>query len=43
LIEIAKKKTAVADIQLDENGQPIEENTTDFGDNVLIVPEEEKR
>ncbi|MDR0609848.1 MAG: DNA topoisomerase VI subunit B [Planctomycetaceae bacterium] len=40
LVEIAKKKTAVADIQLDENGQPIEENNDDFGDNVLIVPEE---
>jgi DNA topoisomerase-6 subunit B len=40
LVEIAKKKTAVADIQLDENGLPIEENILDFGDNVLIVSEE---
>jgi DNA topoisomerase-6 subunit B len=37
LVTIAKQKTAVADIQLGENGQPLEENELDFGDNVLIV------
>ncbi|MDR3199558.1 MAG: DNA topoisomerase VI subunit B [Planctomycetaceae bacterium] len=41
LVEIAKKKTAVADMQLDEDGQPIEENELDFGDNVLIVSNSE--
>ncbi|MDR0337895.1 MAG: DNA topoisomerase VI subunit B [Planctomycetaceae bacterium] len=37
LVEIAKKKTAVADVQLGEDGQPVEENELDFGDHVLIV------
>jgi DNA topoisomerase-6 subunit B len=41
LVEIAKNKTAVADVQLGENGQPIEENELDFGNNVLIIPNSE--
>ncbi|MDR1269804.1 MAG: DNA topoisomerase VI subunit B [Planctomycetaceae bacterium] len=41
LIEIAKKKTAIADVQLGENGQPVEENELDFGENVLIVSNSE--
>ncbi|MDR2440914.1 MAG: DNA topoisomerase VI subunit B [Planctomycetaceae bacterium] len=41
LVEIAKKKTAVADMQLGQNGQPIEEKELDFGDNVLIISNSE--
>jgi DNA topoisomerase-6 subunit B len=38
LIAVAKQKTAVADVQLGEDGKPLEEEL-DFGDNVLIVEE----
>ncbi len=41
LIVVAKQKTATADIQLGEDGKPIQEEELDFGDNVLIVPTEE--
>ncbi len=38
LLAVAKKKTAEADIELDERGQPVEaEETLDLGKNVLIV------
>ena len=36
LLEVAKRKTAEADVQLDESGKAIERED-DFGDNVLIV------
>jgi DNA topoisomerase-6 subunit B len=38
LVEVAKKKTAEADLEFDESGRPIAEvNEEDFGGNVLIV------
>lgn len=37
LVEVAKKKTAEADIELDERGKPLEAEEEDFGDNVLII------
>jgi DNA topoisomerase-6 subunit B len=38
LLQVARKKTAEADVKLDERGRPIEEpDEEDFGDNVLIV------
>jgi len=41
LVEIARKKTAVADTQFDDRGQRKAEQTQeDFGENVLIVNEE---
>src|ERR1700747_2435542 len=41
LVDIAKRKTAVADTQLDDRGRKIEETDEDFGANVLIVNPEE--
>jgi DNA topoisomerase-6 subunit B len=41
LVDIAKKKTAVADTQLDDEGKKVEEAAEDFGENVLIVNPEE--
>jgi DNA topoisomerase-6 subunit B len=41
LVDIAKKKTAVADTQLDDRGKKIEEAAEEFGENVLIVNPEE--
>ncbi len=41
LLEIAKKRTAEADVELDDRGKPIEEE--DFGENVIIVTQEEAR
>jgi DNA topoisomerase-6 subunit B len=41
LVDIAKRKTAVADTQLDDRGKKIEEDPEDFGENVLIVNPEE--
>ena len=40
LLAVAKKKTAEADIKLDESGKPIEEQDEpmNLGDNVIIVP-----
>ncbi|MCE5303432.1 MAG: DNA topoisomerase VI subunit B [Planctomycetaceae bacterium] len=38
LLEVAKRQTAEADVELDERGRPIEEE--DFGDHVIIVSEE---
>jgi len=37
LLDVAKRKTAVADTQLDDRGRRIEEAEADFGENVLIV------
>jgi DNA topoisomerase VI subunit B len=37
LVDIAKRKTAVADTRLDDRGRKIEESPEDFGENVLIV------
>lgn len=39
LLEVAKKRTAEADVELDDRGKPIEEE--DFGDHVIIVKPEE--
>jgi DNA topoisomerase VI subunit B len=39
LLEVAKKRTAEADVELDDRGQAVEE-PEDFGDNVIIVPQE---
>ncbi len=42
LLKVAKRKTADADVKLDDQGRPIEEpaEEEDFGDNVLIVKHE---
>jgi DNA topoisomerase-6 subunit B len=38
LLEVAKKKTATADVKLDERGRPVvEDEDLDLGENVLIV------
>jgi DNA topoisomerase-6 subunit B len=37
LMQVARKKTAEADVELDERGRPIEDAELDFGDNVIIV------
>jgi DNA topoisomerase-6 subunit B len=42
LVDIANKKTAVADTQLDDRGRKIEESAEDFGENVIIVNPEEQ-
>lgn len=42
LLEVAKKRTAEADVELDDRGRAIEEE--DFGDNVIIVtPDEQEK
>jgi DNA topoisomerase-6 subunit B len=40
LVDLAKKKTAVADAKFDESGKKVQK-AEDFGENVLIVNEEE--
>ena len=40
LLEVAKKRTIEADVQLDDHGRPVEEDEADFGENVLIVEPE---
>ena len=47
LLEVAKKRTALADIQLGEDGKPIEQtgeqtedDDLDLGENVIIVKRE---
>jgi DNA topoisomerase VI subunit B len=35
LLDVAKKRTAEADVELDDRGKPLEEE--DFGENVIIV------
>jgi DNA topoisomerase-6 subunit B len=37
LLAVAKKKTADADVELDERGRPVEDATLDLGKNVLII------
>ena len=37
LLRVAERKTADADVELDESGRPIQEPELDLGDNVLIV------
>jgi DNA topoisomerase VI subunit B len=37
LLSVAKKRTAEADMQLDDRGRPLEEEELDLGGNVLIV------
>jgi DNA topoisomerase-6 subunit B len=37
LLLVAKKKTSEADVKLDENGRPVEDEELDLGKNVLIV------
>ncbi len=37
---MAKRRTAEADVKLNDRGKAIEE--TDFGENVMIVPPEEQ-
>ncbi|HJT31247.1 MAG TPA: DNA topoisomerase VI subunit B, partial [Pirellulales bacterium] len=37
LMQVAKRKTAQADVRLDSRGRPVDEEPEDFGDNVLIV------
>ena len=41
LVAVARHKTSVADTRFGEDGRPIEEESADFGDNVLIIPQEE--
>jgi len=42
LLHIAKRKTAEADVKFDDRGKKkVEEEVEDFGDNVLIVPQDE--
>jgi DNA topoisomerase-6 subunit B len=43
LLEVAKKKTIEADIKLDKHGRPVEEDTMNLGDNVIIVDPEQPR
>lgn len=42
LVAVARRKTAVADTQFGEDGKPIEEDDADFGENVLIVTQEDQ-
>ena len=42
LVKVAKRKTAEADVKLDDRGRRIEADDTDFGDNVLIVDPTER-
>jgi DNA topoisomerase-6 subunit B len=42
LLDVAKLRTSMADVKLDENGQPMEEEEIDLGENVIIVNREEK-
>ena len=38
LLEVAKQRTALADVQLGEDGKPLdEEESLDLGENVIIV------
>ena len=42
LVKVAQRKTAEADIQLDDRGRPLEEEDLDYGQNVLIVSDDEQ-
>jgi DNA topoisomerase-6 subunit B len=37
LVDVAKRRTSVADVQLDERGKKVQPAGDDFGENVLIV------
>jgi hypothetical protein len=37
LLAVAKRKTAEADVRLDDRGRPVEDIAGELGDNVLIV------
>jgi DNA topoisomerase-6 subunit B len=39
LLEVAKRHTTEADVELDDRGRPIDEAEEAFGDNVIIVEE----
>jgi DNA topoisomerase-6 subunit B len=39
LLAVAKKKTAEADVKLDDRGKPIQEEDLELGDNCIIVPQ----
>src|SRR5215470_14954892 len=41
LVDVAKRKTAVADTQLNDDGKQRESASEEFGENVLIVDQEE--
>src|SRR6185369_16223647 len=41
LVDVAKRRTAVADVVLDDQGRKVQPAAEDFGDNVLIVKDEE--
>jgi DNA topoisomerase-6 subunit B len=41
LLDVAKRKTAVADTQFDSSGKKVESEAAEFGENVLIVNQEE--
>ncbi len=43
LLDVAKKRTAEADVELDDRGKPVEDDGEDFGENVIIVHQEEKK
>jgi DNA topoisomerase-6 subunit B len=42
LLLVAKKKTAEADVKLDDRGRPVDEDLEDFGGHVLIVDPAER-
>jgi DNA topoisomerase-6 subunit B len=41
LLAVAKRKTAEADVKLDDRGKPIEEEDLDLGENCIIVSQED--
>ncbi len=40
LVEMAKRRTAVADVELDDRGKKVRPVETDFGENVIVVNQE---
>ncbi len=42
LLEVAKKRTVEADVRLDDRGRPVDEEEADFGENVIIVEQEQE-
>ncbi len=42
LLQVAKKKTAQADVKLDSRGRPVDEEELSLGDNVWIVDPAER-
>ena len=42
LVDVAKRRTADADVKLDKHGRPIEEEELELGENVLIVDPSEQ-